>query len=555
MAKKIIIHSHFYQPPRENPETMQIDDEPSAFPFKNWNDRITSECYRANAFSRYLDRDAHVKKIINNYKYMSFNFGPTLLSYLKEKHPLVVKAIKEADRESIELYGEGNAIAQSYNHTMLPLDDKDFARTQIRWALDDFKKFYGRKAKGFWCPECGISPFVIDLLYEEGIKFVILSPFQIDYITKDEKIIKQKELKTSDLSEPYNIKGEKYTIAAFFYNGAISSDISFAHLLRSADNFYERLLKESEDSSLVMAATDGEIYGHHEPFGDMAFAALTEKVAADNQLEFTNPSAYLKENPPIHTATLIKGEDNLGSSWSCSHGVSRWYKDCGCETGGKPGWNQKWRTPLRNALNKGREAVTKTVYVDLQKLGLDAKKTILNYIRIGVPKKLSTSAYKKASKLLEAYKWMSYSFTSCGWFFNDISGIETVHNIHYMLKALNMLSLKEDEQDFINALSDAKSNISEFGSGKEIAERILLKKHFKNPEKILREIEKDGLNEDNASRLTTALVLRPKAVASDFYFNAQNLLYKQIIEGKAKNISSLKYLIERLDLSDELLEL
>lgn len=551
MAKKIIIHSHFYQPPRENPDTMEIDTESSAFPFQNWNDRITSECYRANAFSRYLDSDAHVKKIINNYKYMSFNFGPTLLTYLEKQHPNVVEAIKEADRESIKLFGEGNAIAQSYNHTILPLDDKDFASTQIRWALDDFERFYGRKAKGFWCPECAISPFVIDLLAKEGVKFVILSPFQLDYLTIDGKIIKQKDVTNAHLAMPYTIKGEKYSISAFFYNGSLSSDISFAHLLRSADNFYKRLLKETEDCPLVMAATDGEIYGHHEPFGDMAFAALTEKMKADGKLEFTNPATYLKEHPPVYTATLIKGEDNLGSSWSCCHGVSRWYKDCGCETGGKPGWNQKWRTPLRTALNKAKKNITDVIFSRLSTLGYDPKSTILNYIKLGAPTGWHTEEVKT---LLETYKWMSYSFTSCGWFFNDIAGIETVHNIQYMLKALEMLSLKKAEDEFIEDLRDAKSNDKEYGDGAEIAERILLRKHQKDPYELLKDIKEHGLDEKNASLLKTALLLRPKAVASDFYFDAQNILYREIVEGRAKGNSFLPYLVERLDLSKELLK-
>lgn len=552
MAKKIIIHSHFYQPPRENPDTMEIDTENSAFPFQNWNDRITSECYRANAFSRYLDSEAHVKKIINNYKYMSFNFGPTLLLYLKKHHPNVIEAIKEADRESIKLYGEGNAIAQGYNHTILPLDDVDFARTQIRWSLDDFERFYGRKAKGFWCPECAISPFVIDLLYEEGISFVILSPFQIDHLDIDGKIIKQKDITNADLSTPYIINGEKHSISAFFYNGCLSSDISFAHLLRSADNFYKRLLKESEKADLVMAATDGEIYGHHEPFGDMAFAALTEKMREGGKLEFTNPASYLKEHKPQNSAVLIKGEDNLGSSWSCSHGVSRWYKDCGCETGGKPGWNQKWRTPLRFALRKTKDVITDLVYSRLTTLGYDPKSTVLNYIKFGVPTGWHT---KEVETLLEAYKWMSYSFTSCGWFFNDISGIETVHNIQYALKALELLSLQKAEKEFIDDLKEAKSNDKEFGNGKEIAERILLRKHLRDPYAILDEIKQKGLDEKNASLLKTALLLRPKAVASDFYFDAQNIIYNEIINNRAKGNSYLSYLVERLDLSKELLKL
>lgn len=555
MLKKIIIHSHFYQPPRLNPNTLVIDDEESAFPYHNWNERITAECYRSNAFARYLDKDARIKKIINNYKYMSFNVGPTLLEYIENKYPDIAEKMIEGDRDSIKRLGYGNAIAQGYNHTILPLDDEEFARNQIKHGLDYFRYFFHRDAEGFWCPECAISPFVIDLLYEEGVKFTILSPLQIKCLLINGKEVKASDIEYSMLTKPYNIKGKKHSIIALFYNAPLSADISFNHLLQSADRLYDNIknIAEVSSSPLVVAATDGEIYGHHEPYGEMAFAALTEKVRERGEFEFTNPARFIADNPPTDVAILQDGEDNLGSSWSCFHGVSRWYKDCSCTTGSREGWNQKWRGPLRNALRKAKCSVMSAINDILRKQGLDTKQTIRALSDKQFLSRINAQN-ENIKVAAEAYKWMSYSFTSCGWFFADISGLEAMHNIGYMIKALKLLDLNETLDVFIKDLKEAKSNIKEIGDGGEVAKRII-KTYFEKCDirATLRDIKKKGLDDERADALLTALTIKGNNPTSDFYFDAQNIVYDELKKGFGKKIKNIDLLAEHLNLSSLLI--
>ena len=555
MSKKIIIHSHFYQPPRQNPNTLLIENEETAFPYHDWNERITAECYRANAYARYLDKDSRIKKIINNYRYMSFNVGPTLIEYIENKYPDIATRIQEADKDSIKRLGHGNAIAQGYNHTILPLDDKEFARNQIRHGLDKFRSFFHREAEGFWCPECAISPFVIDLLAEEGVKFTILSPLQIKSLIINGITIPSSNIEYSMLSKPFFIKGNNHKIAAMFYNARLSADISFNHLLQSADRFYDSIKQIAEESAspLVMAATDGEIYGHHEPYGEMAFAALSEKVKDRGEFEFTNPARYISDNMPKDEAVLLSGEDNLGSSWSCFHGVSRWYKDCSCSTGGKEGWNQKWRTPLRNALVKAKSSVMSAITDILKENSMDVNRTIRIYYNNNQMIN-NASNNDKAAKALEAYKWMSYSFTSCGWFFADISGLEAMHNIGYMIKALKLLNLNDGLDVFIKDLKEAKSNIKEMGDGGELAKKIIKAYFEKNDIKsTISDIKETGLNNEKADALLTALTVKGKNPTSDYYFDAQNAVYHELKKGAGKKIKNIKLLAEHLNLSSLLI--
>jgi alpha-amylase/alpha-mannosidase (GH57 family) len=348
----LILHGHFYQPPRENPLVDLIAKQASAKPYHNWNEKIHDDCYRANAFSRYLDTYARVKDIVNNYKYISFNFGPTLLNWLEKYHKGTYEKILEADKSSIERVGYGNAIAQSYNHTILPLSNARDVETQIRWGIEDFSSRFNREPEGMWLPETAISKDVVTQLAKAKISFVILSPWQCKAIETKEGEFKNVDANEIPYWEPFILEGtDNSTISAFFYYPDLASSISFGHMLRDADAMYNTLLKmkSNNQAPLIHTATDGEIYGHHEPFGDMALAALVRKVEENDSFYFTNYSAYLAQNKPTKRAILHDGEEKKGTSWSCSHGVSRWYKDCGCHTGGEIGWNQKWRTPLRAA--------------------------------------------------------------------------------------------------------------------------------------------------------------------------------------------------------------
>ena len=348
----LIIHGHFYQPPREEPATLEIENQPSAYPFDNWNERINRECYAANAASRVLDGAGRIIDIINNYESISFNFGPTLLQWIKKYDPQTYKRIIEADVKSRKQNnGHGNAIAQVYNHIILPLAcDKDII-TQIEWGLKSFEMDFGRKSEGIWLSETAINDKVAEYLISYGIKFVILSPFQAEEVYyKDKNEWVNVSDGSIDYSKPYILEESNGKLAVFFYYPDLASKVSFEHLLRNVDFLRGEILKY-KDKKLVHYATDGEIYGHHEPFGDMCLARLIYDNRKKEEFIFTNYANYLEKFPPVDIVKLKKGNDGLGTSWSCSHGVDRWRKDCGCSTGGKEGWNQKWRVYLRDAFD------------------------------------------------------------------------------------------------------------------------------------------------------------------------------------------------------------
>ena len=491
MKNNIILHGHFYQPPRENPWTGLVPLQKSAEPFHDWNSRITKECYGANSFSRYLDPDGRIEDISNNYEYLSFNFGPTLMGWLKEKAPNVYRKILEADTISIERNaGHGNAIAQSYNHTILPLDTPLDAELQIDWGLKDFKSHFNRDSEGIWLPETAVNYNIIDTLIDKKIKFVILSPWQAEAIqTVDSEEWQLLEDQPVPSWRSYRIERAKGSIAVFFYNNILAQGISFGHYLQDANTLYtrlKRLYSSREASHLIHTATDGEIYGHHEPFGDMGLAALIRKIKLDNIFTITNYGHYLEQHPPVFRAKLKHGEANKGTSWSCFHGVSRWYKDCGCNTGGKEGWNQKWRTPVRLAyetLSNNLYSIYKKEIKTISKIDPD---TILKeYINVLTDRESkidfsdrflssdnSNSKNRiKLFKLLEGQKFRMYTFTSCGWFFSELSGIEPVQNLKYAYKAIEIYSEFTKEhiaETFLSILEKANSNIEKKGTGKDI---------------------------------------------------------------------------------------
>ncbi len=494
MKNNLILHGHFYQPPRENPWTGIVPQQAGAKPFHDWNSRITRECYAANSASRFLRYDGRIEDIVNNYEFLSFNFGPTLLGWLESNAPNVYGRIIEADHSSRLRLGHGNAIAQSYNHTILPLDDPEDALIQIRWGLEDFRNRFGRNPEGMWLPECGINRDIARLLAAEGVKFVILAPWQGDAI---------RPLETpqwEELGSAHVPSHRSYRIAddeggcglnAFFYESALAGGISFNHYLRSAEALYARLLllHDSKDPSyLIHAATDGEIYGHHEPYGDMCLAALTKLVSADNSMEFSNYAAYLEQFPPLWEVRLRGGEEEKGTSWSCSHGVSRWFRNCGCSTGGKEHWNQEWRTPLRKALRSLSSAIKEIRDHELSTLSQSAPQEIItaygSVLSGSMSREQFTAGYlsgagkdliTKALILLEGDKFRHYMFTSCGWFFADITGIEPRHNLLYALKAIELYQPFTGRRLFgiiEEDLADAVSNLPDHRTGKDILQDI-----------------------------------------------------------------------------------
>ena len=481
----LILHGHFYQPPRENPFTGIIAKQASAAPYSDWNEKIYTDCYEANMHSRYLNADGRIISITNNFSYISYNFGPTLLSWMNEKHPESVEILAEADKASIKRLGHGNAMAQSYNHTILPLDNVRDARLQIEWGAMDFEHYFGRKAEGMWLPECGVNKDVIQLLSDEGMKFVILSPWQCRTVEDEKGRMMPLAGKPAPYWEPYILTGSNGgEIAAFFYHPGLAEAISFGLYRMLFD------IKENEGRPLIHTATDGEIYGHHEPYGDMALAALIRKVEERDDFIFDNYASFLEKNPAVKHAELHQGEEGKGTSWSCSHGVSRWYKDCGCHTGGENGWNQAWRTPLRNALKNLGEKLDSVLTEEIRRIfggGVKAEEILAlagkEFIGELSMKEFIDELHKKYSfassydvelaHLLSGIKNKHFSFTSCGFFFSDISGIEPRQDIKYALYAIRMFQPYSQGDllfPFLSELRNAKSNIKAQGDGMNIAQ-------------------------------------------------------------------------------------
>lgn len=502
IKKFITIHGHFYQPPRENPWTECIERQESSAPYHDWNERIASECYTPNAFSRILDNQDRIEEIVNNYAFFSYNFGATLLSWLERHAPQTYQRILEADSLSAEKFsGHGSAMAQAYNHIIMPLANERDKITQVRWGIADFKRRFGRDPEAMWLPETAVNYTTLEVLIDHGFKYLILSPFQAERIAPltDRKQWQDVSDEGIDTTQPYrcflkNGNRNKF-IDIFFYHPTLSRGVAFEHLLRDAKIFGERINKSYNPNQnrvqLINIATDGESYGHHEPFGDMGFAYLMNVVAPKLKIIPTNYGEFLENNPPIWEVKLKEGPKGEGTSWSCTHGVGRWYRDCGCSSGGKRNWNQKWRRPLRKALDELRDDLAvfyekkgarllKDVWVarnDYIHVILDrSPESVQSYFRKHQLRPLSENEEVETLKLLELQRQAQLMYTSCGWFFSEISGIETVQIMKYAARAIQIaesLGGTNFETQFLSELKHAKSNIPQFQNGAKVYQKFV----------------------------------------------------------------------------------
>ncbi len=491
MNRYLCIHGHFYQPPRENPWLEAVELQDSAAPYHDWNERVLAECYEPNAVSRILDEKGRIRKIVNNYSNISFDFGPTLLSWLEENAGHVYQSLLAADRESVRRFsGHGSALAQAYNHIILPLAPRRDKITQIAWGLRDFESRFDRSAEGMWLPETAVDLETLDLLAERGIKFTLLAPHQALRIRpKESAEWRDTNRATLDITHPYEIDlPSGRTIAVFFYHEALSVAVSFEGLLSNGDAFVQRLTDAfpADDSlpHLVHLATDGEAYGHHHRFGDMALAYALNKVEKEQRAILTNYGQFLEKDPPRWKAQIAGN-----TSWSCAHGVERWRSDCGCNTGAHPGWNQAWRTPLREALNWLREELAPLYETEASRYLRDpwaardeyirvildrSEESLREYFQQQAARELSGEEIPRALKLLELQRHALLMFTSCGWFFDDLAGIETQQNLQYASRAIQLAQeLFGDgiEERFLRSLADARSNEKGSPDGRAVYER------------------------------------------------------------------------------------
>jgi alpha-amylase/alpha-mannosidase (GH57 family) len=506
----LCVHGHFYQPPRENPwlETVELQD--SAAPYHDWNERITSECYAPNGASRITNKKQEIVRIVNNYSRMSFNFGPTLLSWLADFAPRAYRMIQDADKVSAERYGNhGSAVAQVYNHIIMPLASERDARTQIRWGIADFEHRFGRKPEGMWLAETAVNRKTLDLLAQERIKFTILAPHQCARVRKlqDPSPTASNQQPTTllpwtetpnasvDPTQPYLVKLDGgRSIAVFFYDGPGSRAIAFEGLLDNGEDFARRLLsglhhdKPADEPQLAHVATDGESYGHHHKHGEMALSYAMHWIEENKLARLTNYGEFLEKFPPQWEAEVVDD-----TSWSCAHGVERWRSDCGCN-GGKAGWNQRWRGPLRDALDLLRdqtaplaEAVAAPLLKDLWAARDAYIHVVLDRSSDNVDRFLTTHATRTLTadqrvtifELLELERHTQLMYTSCGWFFDDISGIETVQIIAYAGRVIQLANklfgeaAAPLESAFLEKLAQARSNVPDIGDGAEVYRRFV----------------------------------------------------------------------------------
>jgi alpha-amylase/alpha-mannosidase (GH57 family) len=478
--KYICIHGHYYQPPRENAWLEVIEMQDSAKPFHDWNERINFECYAPNAAARILDEAGFIRKIVNNYSKISFNIGPTLLSWLEENDPNTYELILQADKIAQKRFnGHGTAIAQVYSHLIMPLANRQDKITQIEWGLRDFEHRFGRKSEGIWLAETAVDTETLDILADYGVKYTILAPRQAKAFRKIGDA-EWSETGNVETRRPYwyNLPSGK-KIALFFYNGDIAQDVAFKGLLNSGKAFASRFFTcfdENPEFQLAHIATDGESYGHHHRFGEMALADCLDFIEKNNTAELTNYAEILEKFPPKYE---IRIHEN--SSWSCVHGIERWQSNCGCNSG-RPVWHQRWREPLRNALNWLRDELipiyekeamllvndvwaTRNEYIDVL---LDRSEANIDlFIEKRAKRKLSNIERVQLLRLMEMQRNAILMFTSCGWFFDEISGLETNQITQYACRAIDYAMQVADvnlHKEFEKRLAEAPSNVYENGA-------------------------------------------------------------------------------------------
>ncbi|MDK2956059.1 MAG: hypothetical protein PWQ57_1555 [Desulfovibrionales bacterium] len=513
MSRCLCIHGHFYQPPREDPWLDEILPEGSAAPFLHWNERIVRESYSPLSCARRMDGQGRITELVNCYEWMSFNVGPTLLGWLKRKVPETYERIRQADKASEERFGRGGAVAQIMHHVIMPLASLRDKRAETAWAVSDFQAHFGRDPEGMWLSEAAVDTETLEVLAEANIRFTILAPRQARAITdpgsEQYRDVAEHEV---DIREPYQVDlPSGRSIAVFFYNGPVSQAVAFENLLADGGNFWRRIV-DSSSEGLLSLATDGETYGHHFHFGDMALAYVLDQASrgADG-IELTNFAAYLAKNPPRRKARLWEP-----SSWSCVHGVERWRSDCGCSTGGHPDWNQQWRAPLRKSLDILKAAVDRrfdeagaAIFKDPDRAFIDFGQVVSGRVEEKAfatshfRPKLSGESVGLGFTLLSMQKWALAMYASCAWFFDDLARIEPVNGLTYALRALDLLRKsggQDVEEQMRRVLSEACSNDPAWGRGDEIWDKEVVPRRETSAslvgQAVIRLLLQDRLPED-----------------------------------------------------------
>ena len=489
LPRYLCIHGHFYQPPRENPWLEAVEVQDSAAPYHDWNERITRECYAPNCRARLVDGQGKIVNLLNNYAWMSFNFGPTVLAWMAESAPGVLSGIAEGDRLGRERrHGHGNALAQVYNHAIMPLASAEDKRTQVLWGIAEFRHRFGREPEGMWLAETAVDLASLEALADAGIRFTVLAPRQARRWRRSGEPKWSEGAGAIDPSRAYLCRlPSGKSLALFFYDGGISQAVAFEKLLDSGEKFLARLVQGFDASrqhpQLVHIATDGESYGHHHPHGDMALAYVLDRLSKDPEIRLTNYGEYLELHPPEWEVEIHEN-----SSWSCEHGVERWRSNCGCNSG--RGWQQQWRGPLRQALDQLRDHLNHVFTTRSREYFSDPWQARNDYIQVILDRSpeavrqfvkrtahtdLDDLRIRKVLWLLEMQRHGLLMYTSCGWFFDEISGLETTQCLRYAARAIQLARhFQVDLEDqFVQALEKAPSNLPEFQNARGVWEQLI----------------------------------------------------------------------------------
>jgi len=473
-ARSIVIHGHFYQPPREDPWLEEVELEPSAAPAHDWNQRIEHECYRAVTAARIPAADGRIASIVNTLEWISFDTGPTLLEWMERKAPDTYQAFLASDRASLARLGHGNALAMPYHHAILPLSRPRDRITEIRWGMADFRRRFGREPEGMWLPETAVDDDTLDALAAEGIRFTVLAPHQVEGAPADGAPGRYRTRSGRD-------------IALFAYDGALAHDVAFGPLVRDAGRWLARLTGDDGslgERRLVSLACDGETWGHHHHFGEMALARVLDDLKARPEVTVENFASWLARHPAVTEVGLI-----APSSWSCAHGIDRWRKECGCKAAPERATSQAWRAPLREAidwlggeLHARFEALAKEWFADPwaardrfgDVVGAEPE-ALVALVRQMVYPGTDATGLVRAAEWLEIERGALRSQTSCAWFFDDIGGLEATQVLRYAARAIALAGADTPglAAAFATRLQPAVSNDPAAGTGKDLFLRHL----------------------------------------------------------------------------------
>jgi alpha-amylase/alpha-mannosidase (GH57 family) len=498
----LVVHGHFYQPPRDNPWTDEVPREPSAAPYHDWNDRINAECYRANAYARLYGKDDRVRAMVNNYAHISFNFGPTLARWIERHDPRTLARIRAGDAEQVRRLGHGGAMAQVWAHPIAPLLSPVDRRTQIAWGLQDFRRRFGRDAEGMWLAETAVDPATLESLIDAGVRFTVVAPEQIAAVRGPGEGWTKVTRETLDTGRCYRwtaSDGSGRSIWLAVFDGPLSRELAFGTAARDAASLLQHVKTAAERSQapgsrLVLAASDGELYGHHKKFADLTLAYATTHEAQVAGVQVTNLAAFLAQHPPTWEAELAKGPHGEGTAWSCAHGLGRWRRHCGCamRSPAESGWTQAWRGPLRDGLDllRDRAAVlfedlggdlfvdpwgARDAYGEVLDAPPAAREQLLREFGREPLESGEPRAALRAQLLMEMQRSALAMYASCGWFFDDVAGLESALVLRFGAHVVDLWRRLGDQppvDDLLDVLAQARSNEPRLGSAADVFRRV-----------------------------------------------------------------------------------